>query len=53
MSFCGFKKFHPHNKDSVIRVAYEESSNKELVRQHLRVSCVDAAELFKRISKLF
>ena len=52
-SFCGFKKFHPHNTDSVIRVAYVSANDKNMVKQHLRLVCIDASELFKHIYELF
>lgn len=52
-SFCGFKKFHPHNTDSVIRVAYVSANDKNMVKQHLRLVCMDASEIFKRIYELF
>ena len=52
-SFCGFKKFHPHNTDSVIRVAYLSANDKNMVKQHLRLVCIDASEIFKRIYELF
>ena len=53
LSFCGFKKFHPHNADSVIRMAFDKASDKNLLRQYVRVACVDAQELFKQIYALF
>ena len=53
LSFCGFKKFHPHNSDSIIRVAYVKNADKNTVRQHLKSVCVDAAEVYKKIYKLF
>jgi DNA-directed RNA polymerase alpha subunit len=52
-SFCGFKKFHPHNTDSVIRIAYTSANDKNMVKQHLRLVCFDASEIFKRIYELF
>jgi len=53
LSFCGFKKFHPHNTDSIIRIAYIKLADKNMVRQHLKSVCVDAAEVYKKIYKLF
>jgi DNA-directed RNA polymerase subunit L len=52
-TFCGFKKFHPHNTESIIRVAYNENVDKRMVSQHLRIACVDSIELFDKISMLF
>ena len=53
LSFCGFKKFHPHNTDSIIRIAYIKPADKNMVRQHLKSVCVDAADVYKKIYKLF
>lgn len=52
-SFCGFKKYHPHNTDSIIRIAYGNNSDKNSVRQHLRIVAIEAAEIFKKIYRLF
>ena len=52
LSFCGFKKFHPHNDDSTIRVAYIQPSDKRTAAQHLRISCMDAIEVYKKIREL-
>jgi len=53
LSYCGFKKVHPHDSDSVIRIAYIEPTEKHLVKQHLRDACTDAAEVFMKIDKMF
>jgi len=53
LSFCGFKKYHPHNSDSVIRIAYNKNADKDTVRTHLKSACVDASEIYKKIYKLF
>ena len=53
MSFCGFKKFHPHDTDSIIRVAFEDVTDKVMVAQYLREACVIAADVFSRIYKMF
>jgi DNA-directed RNA polymerase II subunit RPB3 len=53
LSFCGFKKFHPHNLDSTIRIAFEKKADKSFVKQYLRDACVDAQDVFKRIYNMF
>jgi DNA-directed RNA polymerase II subunit RPB3 len=52
-TYCGFKKFHPHNLDSTIRIAYSTNSDKRTVAQHLRFACLDAGNVFKRIHEMF
>lgn len=53
LSYCGFKKMHPHDSDSIIRVAYFENLDKNMVREHLRVVCNDAIEVFDNVNKMF
>jgi len=53
LSFCAFKKVHPHDTDSVIRLAYKETTEKHIVKQHLRDACVSVAEVFQAIDKMF
>jgi len=52
-SFCGFKKFHPHDPDSLIRIAYKSDADKTMVRQHLRSACVDAQDFYTILYKMF
>lgn len=53
LTFCGFKKMHPHDTYSIIRVAYKESSDKPVVKGHLKDSINDAKEVFRKIKKEF
>jgi len=53
LSFCGFKKFHPHDEESIIRLAYESVTDKKLVLQNLREACIIAADIYSRIYKMF
>jgi DNA-directed RNA polymerase subunit L len=53
LSYCGFKKMHPHDTDSIIRVAFKETTEKATVKQNLK-SCVnDAVTIYKNIMKKF
>jgi DNA-directed RNA polymerase alpha subunit len=53
MTNCGFKKFHPHNQESTIRVAYKDAADKHLVMQHLRIACIDLANLYEKMYRMF
>jgi DNA-directed RNA polymerase alpha subunit len=53
LSFCGFKKMHPHDADSIIRVAYHEPTDKLVVKQNMKECTLEAIQLFKRINKEF
>lgn len=49
LSFCGFKKMHPHDTTSIVRLAFNDQADKNTVKQHLRAVCTDAQDLFKKI----
>ena len=53
LSFCGFKKFHPHDTESTIRIAYKEPVEQHILKQHLRDVCIMAAEVFEKIFNMF
>jgi DNA-directed RNA polymerase subunit L len=53
LTFCGFKKFHPHNQDSIIRLAYLNKSDKHTVQQNLRMAAQEASNIFSKIHKMF
>jgi DNA-directed RNA polymerase alpha subunit/DNA-directed RNA polymerase subunit L len=53
LSFCGFKKFHPHDVTSTVRIAFNTPSDKTVVKQRLRSVCVDAQDIFKKIGGMF
>ena len=52
-TYCGFKKVHPHDTQSIIRIAYKEPTDKHLCREHLKTVCNDARDIFIRIYKIF
>ena len=53
MNFCGFKKFHPHDSSSRIRVAFVEPAEKTQVREHLREACTKLQEVYVTIHSKF
>jgi DNA-directed RNA polymerase subunit L/phenylpyruvate tautomerase PptA (4-oxalocrotonate tautomerase family) len=52
LSFCGFKKMHPHDSDSIIRIAYREEVEKTNVVQNLKECIADAIAVYKIIKEL-
>ena len=52
LSYCGFKKMHPHDSDSIIRVAYVEIVDKNVVKKNLAECINDAIEVYNKIKKL-
>uniref|UniRef100_A0A6C0I5K1 DNA-directed RNA polymerase RpoA/D/Rpb3-type domain-containing protein n=1 Tax=viral metagenome TaxID=1070528 RepID=A0A6C0I5K1_9ZZZZ len=53
LSFCGFKKFHPHNPDSTLRLAFQEPAGKSKVSEYVKYACLQAVDVFKKMYKLF
>ena len=52
--YCGFKKMHPQDDQSIIRVSFiEREAEKSWFKNHLIHSCADASEIFKAISAKF
>jgi len=51
LTFCGFKKYHPHDPNSTIRVAYKDAVEKSSIKGHLK-ECIDSAkQVYSRIKK--
>jgi len=54
IQYCGFKKFHPHDSHSVIRVSYaSKEADKSWLKIHLKESCGMASNTFKSIAAKF
>jgi DNA-directed RNA polymerase alpha subunit len=53
VSYCGFKKFHPHNADSTLRIAYTQTADKQTVKSHLFSVCTDAKDIFNKVARQF
>jgi DNA-directed RNA polymerase subunit L len=53
LKFCGFKKYHPHDTKSIIRIAFTDKQDKSVVNHYLRDACVDAQQVFKDLFGLF
>lgn len=53
MLYCGFKKYHPHDTDSIIRVSYNIPATQDIVKGHIRSALVEGIELYNKISVYF
>jgi len=53
LTFCGFKKFHPHNDDSTLRIAFGQPADKRMVGQYVKNAAIDAKDIFKKVHGLF
>jgi len=51
LNFCGFKKMHPHDKDSIIRLAYMDALEKSSIKGHLKECIDDAKKVYVKLQK--
>jgi len=49
LSFCGFRKPHPHSTDSIIRVAFHNQIDKVGVSGYFQGACDSAINAFTKI----
>jgi DNA-directed RNA polymerase subunit L len=49
LTFCGFIKFHPHDKEVVLRLAFAEPTERPAIQTCLIQSCRAAAEVFQSV----
>jgi|TARA_Y100000389_G_C17464904_1_gene524655 DNA-directed RNA polymerase II subunit RPB3 len=53
LTYCGFNKIHPHDIDSILRLGFNRSINKQEIGKYLILGCNDIIEIMKNIRKLF
>jgi len=53
LTYCGFKKFHPHDTYSLIRLAYKQPVDKSTIKGHLAECIADAISVYARLKKDF
>lgn len=53
LTYCGFKKSHPHDTYSIIRVAYAEPVEKSTINGHLKECIMDAIQVYGKMKKDF
>lgn len=53
LSYCGFKKLHPHDTFSIIRVAYIEETSRDIIKQNVDICIMKSIEIFRKIYSLF
>ena len=46
ITYCGFKKMHPHDSYSIIRLAYKDPVDKATIKGHINECVVDAITLY-------
>ena len=53
VTFCAFKKIHPHDKLSVLKLAFVMDVDNNYIRQIIRTSIVECVEVIEKIYNLF
>ena len=53
LTFCGFKKTHPHNEFSIIRVAYKEAIEKSTIKLNMNSCINELIDIYRKIKKSF
>jgi len=53
LSYCGFRKMHPHDPDSIIRVAYLQPTDRTTIKGHLKECIANAIQVYDKCQKLF
>lgn len=53
LSFCGFKKTHPHDSSCIIRIAYNFPVEKSTIRMHVKEATDALIKIFTDIHKSF
>lgn len=53
VSYCGFKKFHPHDTKSVVRLAFTTPVDRNEILNVVKISAVECEKVFLAISQLF
>jgi DNA-directed RNA polymerase alpha subunit len=53
LTFCGYKKMHPHDSESIIRIAYDTEEPETFVKQNLKECIKDLIAVYQKIKKEF
>jgi DNA-directed RNA polymerase subunit L len=53
LTFCGFKKMHPHDNFSILRLAFVQDVSKENILEYILVSCSEIKNVYQNIKSLF
>jgi DNA-directed RNA polymerase alpha subunit/DNA-directed RNA polymerase subunit L len=53
VQYCGFKKFHPHDTKSIIRLSFVEKTERNEILAILKDASVECQKAFQKIGSLF
>ena len=52
LTFCSFKKFHPHDSFGVLRIAYKTPTEKNMIHIHLKNAITESKKVIEDIRKM-
>lgn len=52
LSFCSFKKFHPHDSFGVLRIAYKNPIEKNMIQQKLKTALLESKKVIEDIRRM-
>jgi DNA-directed RNA polymerase subunit L len=52
LSFCGFKKLHPHNNEGILRLAFHANSDRNKVKEIVKNAIINAYNIFRKVKSL-
>ena len=53
LTYCGFKKCHPHDSHSIIRVAYKTRTNTSIIKGQLQLCIAESIKVYTTIMQYF
>jgi DNA-directed RNA polymerase subunit L len=53
LSYCGFKKMHPHDHHSIIRIAYKDPVDPSIIKQNIKECTDDLIKIYTKMQKEF
>ena len=53
LTYCGFKKLHPHDDFSIIRVAYKDPIDKSGIKINLKACIIESIQIFNSVKGIF
>ncbi len=53
VTFIGFKKYHPHDTESIIRIAFKDPIDQSSIKGYLKECIAEAKNIYSKIKKEF
>jgi len=53
LTYCGFKKMHPHDSSSIIRLGYKDAVDKAVIKGNLKECIENGKQIYAKLKKEF